>query len=378
MKDSPLKQLESLGQSIWLDHIKRSLLTNGELRRMINEDGLRGMTSNPAFFENTIAESHDYNEDLRSMALEGMDAKAIYETLSQRDVQVAADEFKSVYEITEGQDGYVSLEVDPHLAHDSHGTIEEARRLWAALDRPNVLIKIPATIEGLSAIQQLIGEGINVNATLLFGLPRYQDVAEAYIAGIEMWQAKGGSVRQVASVASFYLSRIDAMVDPMLEKTMTPGGYKAELARQAHGRVAVAIAIRAYQIHKKMFNSGRFGKLAKSGARPQRLLWVITSNKNPDYGDVKYVESLIGLDTVNAVPLKTLNDFRSNGVSKALLDNDVESAAMVLECLAELGINIDAIAQRLGDEGIEKFTKLFDKMLETLAKAATGHLTGKA
>ena len=233
VKENHLKQLGMLGQSIWLDYIRRDLIAGGELRRLIKEDGLRGMTSNPSIFEKAIAGSHEYDEDIRTMALDGKDCKAIYEALSQHDVQGAADEFRPVYDETDGKDGYVSLEVNPHLAHDTEGTIAEARRLWAALNRPNVFIKVPATTEGLPAIQQLISEGINVNVTLLFGLPRYRQVAEAYITGMEECLAQGKPVKHVASVASFFVSRIDTLVDPLLEKIIAQGGEAAELAKKA-------------------------------------------------------------------------------------------------------------------------------------------------
>ena len=306
MKENPLKELAALGQSIWLDYIRRNLIVGGELGRLIEEDGLCGMTSNPSIFEKAIVESHDYDEDIRAMALEGKGVAEIYEALSMGDVQSAADEFRSVYDRTDGKDGYVSLEVNPHLAHDTTGTIAEARRLWTALDRPNVLIKVPATADGLPAIRQLITEGISVNVTLLFGLPRYRQVADAYIAGIEARAAQGKPVKHVASVASFFVSRIDTLVDSLLEKHIAQGGLEAEIAKQVHGEVAVASAQMAYQIYKGIFGSARFKKLADKGACPQRLLWASTGTKNPDYSDVKYVESLIGPDTVNTVPVETL------------------------------------------------------------------------
>ena len=337
MKKNPLKQLRKLGQSIWLDYIRRDLIASGKLRRLIEEDGLRGMTSNPSIFEKAIVESHDYDEDIRAMALKGKSVQAIYETLSQRDVQSAADEFRPLYDMMDGEDGYVSLEVNPHLAHDTNGTIKEARRLWAALDRPNVLIKVPATANGLPAIQQLISEGINVNVTLLFGLPRYRQVAEAYIAGIESRAAQGKSIERVASVASFFVSRIDALVDPLFEKLSTKGGKEADLAKKVHGQVAIASAKMAYQIYKEMFGSDRFGKLTAEGALVQRLLWASTSTKNPDYSDVKYVEALIGPHTVNTAPMETLDAYRDHGDPKARLEQDVEESRSVLERLPELG-----------------------------------------
>jgi len=365
-KKTSLEKLETLGQSIWLDYIRRDLIASGELRRLIEEDGLRGMTSNPSIFEKAIAESHIYDQDIRDMALKTKDVKAIYEALSQRDVQNAADEFRSVYEKTNGKDGYVSLEVNPHLAHDTKGTIEEARRLWTTLNRPNVFIKVPATSDGLPAIQQLISEGINVNVTLLFGLPRYRQVVEACIAGLEARATQGKPVKYIASVASFFLSRIDTLVDPLVEKFIEPSGEKTEIAKKVRGQVAIASAKVAYQIYKEIFGSNKFKKLADKGARVQRLLWASTSTKNPDYSDVKYIEPLIGPDTVNTVPLETLDAYRDHGESKAQLEQDVKDARWVLERLPELGICIDNVTQQLENEGLEKFNQPFDKLMETL------------
>jgi transaldolase len=366
MENNPLKQLQTLGQSIWLDYIRRGLITSGELRRLITEDGLRGMTSNPSIFEKAIVESHDYDEDIRAMVLEGKGVAEIYEALSLSDVQSAADNFQPVYDKTEGKDGYVSLEVNPHLAHDTQGTIAEAHRLWTALNRPNVFIKVPATDEGLPAIEQLISEGISVNVTLLFGLPRYRQVAEAYIAAIEARAAQGKALKHVASVASFFVSRIDTLVDPLLEKHIAQGGGEADIAKQVHGQVAVASAKMAYTIYKDIFGSSRFKKLADKGARAQRLLWASTGTKNPDYSDVKYIESLIGQDTVNTVPVETLEAYRDHGDPKVRLEQDVEQAGWVLERLPELGISIDKVTQQLEDEGVEKFNKPFDTLMETL------------
>jgi transaldolase len=374
MKTNPLKQLGTLGQSIWLDYIRRDLMANGGLWRLIADDGLRGMTSNPSIFEKAIAESHDYDEDIKGLALKGDGVKAIYENLSQRDVQSAADEFRPLYESADGADGYVSLEVNPHLAHDTNGTIEEARRLWAALGRPNVLIKVPATGEGLSAIQQLISEGISVNVTLLFGLPRYRQVAEAYIAGMESRVAQGKPAKHIASVASFFVSRIDALVDPLLEKSIAQGGKNVDLAKKAHGQVAVASAKMAYQIYKEIFGSDQFKKLAAQGARAQRLLWASTSTKNAAYSDVKYVEALIGPHTVNTAPMETLDAYRDHGDPKARLEQEVEESRSVLERLPELNLSIDDVTRQLEDEGVKKFNEPFDKLMETLAQRSSPHL----
>jgi transaldolase len=370
MNANPLKTLGMFGQSLWLDYIRRDLITSGQLRRLIQEDGLQGMTSNPSIFEKAIIDSHEYDEDIRTMALEGQGVNAIYEALSQCDVQSAADEFRPVYDKTACNDGYVSLEVTPHLAHDTNGTVEEAHRLWKTLARPNVFIKIPATTEGLSAIQALISESINVNVTLLFGLPRHRQVADAYLAGLAARAARGKPVNHVASVASFFVSRIDGLVDPLLEKIIVQGGEKAALAKTLRGHAAIASAKLAYQIYKEIFCSGRFKELAAQGARVQRLLWASTSTKSPGESDVKYIEALIGPDTVNTVPLATLDAYRDHGNPKARLEHDVEKARLVFERLPELGINIDHVTQQLEDDGVEKFNEPFDKLFQTLASTS--------
>ncbi|HEX7563082.1 MAG TPA: transaldolase, partial [Bradyrhizobium sp.] len=369
------KELENFGQSIWLDYIRRDLISGGALKRLIDDDGLRGMTSNPTIFEKAITDCHDYDRDIRTMALAGMDEKAIYEMLSRRDVQNAADEFRSLYERTGGGDGFVSLEVNPHLAHDTRGTVQEARRLWGALNRPNTMIKVPATVEGLPAIRQLISEGINVNVTLLFGLPRYRQCAEAYIDGIVARQSQGADVSRLASVASFFVSRMDTLVDPLLEKIAARGGWEADLAKRARGETAIASAKTAYQVFKEIFGGERFRSLALQGARSQRVLWASTGTKNPDYADVKYVEALIGPDTVDTIPVETLNAYRDHGVPQARLEQDVVKAADILAELAKLGIHIDDITQQLEDEGVEKFIKPFDKLMETLAQRSRRYLT---
>ncbi len=391
MKKNPLKKLESLGQSIWLDYIRRDLIANGELQHLIDEDGLRGMTSNPSIFEKAIAESTIYDSVIQKMALDGKDVNTIYEAISQQDVQSAANVFKTLYEKTAGEDGYVSLEVNPHLAHDTAGTIEEGRRLWVTLNRPNVLIKVPATTEGLVAIRQLITEGINVNVTLLFSLPRYRAVAEAFVEGLEARVAKRKSIDQITSVASFFLSRIDTLVDPLLEKIIVsdtrieyvqnaPGlvdpllekiivsdDIRKEVAMGTLGEVAISSAKAAYQIYKEVFHSSRFKKLEGKGAHVQRLLWASTSNKNPNYSDIKYIEPLIGANTVNTVPPQTIDAYRDHGDPKLTIEQDLQKANRVLKSLPELGIDINKITQQLEDEGIGKFNEPFDKLMEALA-----------
>ncbi len=368
MKTNPLKKLETLGQSIWLDYIRRDLIASGRLQHMIQEDGLRGMTSNPSIFEKAIAESQEYDEAIDALVIRGKNAKEIYEALTMRDVQSAAYEFGSLYERTRGKDGYVSLEVNPHLADDTQGTLDEARRLWSELNCPNVFIKVPGTPEGLPAIQQLISEGVNVNVTLLFGLPRYRQVAEAYIAGLEVRVAQDKPVTHVASVASFFVSRIDALVDPMLEKIIAQGGKEADLAKKTRGQVAVASAKLAYQMYKELFSGDRFKKLAAQGALPQRLLWASTGTKNPEYSDVKYIDSLIGPETVNTVPLETIDAYRDHGDPKSRLEQDPKEADWTMAQLPALGISIDKVTQQLEDEGVKKFDEPFDKLMETLTK----------
>ncbi|MHB9139399.1 MAG: transaldolase, partial [Victivallaceae bacterium] len=281
MSDNPLKQVGYLGQAIWLDYIRRDLIADGELKRLIDEDGLRGMTSNPAIFEKAVTGSADYDTEISALALKGRTCIEIYDTISLKDVQSAADVFRPLYCESNGADGYVSLEVNPHLAHDTQGTIAEARRLWDALNCPNVFIKVPATLEGLPAIRQLTSEGININVTLIFGLPRYRQVAEAYIAGIEERFRQDKPLRHVSSVASFFLSRIDLMIDPLLENIIKHGGPDAEKAGKLRGQIAIASAKSAYQIYKELFLSEKFKGMTEHGARIQRLLWASTGAKNP-------------------------------------------------------------------------------------------------
>ncbi len=366
MTENPLRQLEQFGQSIWLDYIRRQMITSGELRRFIEEDGLKGVTSNPSIFEKAIAGSRDYDEAIRGLARQNKSIEEIYQVLTVQDMQWAADLLFPLYEKLDGRDGFVSLEVNPHLARDTEGTIAEARRLWQAVERPNIFIKVPATLEGLPAITQLISEGINVNVTLLFGLPRYERVAEAYIAGLEERAAQGQSLKRVASVASFFLSRIDVLMDFRLEKIMAAGDPQATAARNLRGEVAIASAKMAYAIYQRIFSSRRFQALAAKGARPQRVLWASTSTKNPEYSDVKYVEPLIGPDTINTLPLETLNAYRDHGNPAPRLDAGLDTAASVLQRLPELGIDLNQITQKLEDEGIEKFNQPYDSLLCTL------------
>jgi transaldolase len=362
-----LVKIPQLGQSIWLDYIRRGILnTGGELQRMIEEDDLRGVTSNPAIFEEAIARSNDYQEAIQTLAQANKSAEEIFQVIAVEDVQRAADLFRPVYDKTQGLDGYVSLEVSPGLAHDTEGTIKEARESWKALDRPNVMIKVPGTKEGLPAIQQLISEGINVNVTLLFSLERYRAVTDAYVTGLEHRQKKGLPVDNVASVASFFLSRIDTLVDPLLDKLIEKGGAEADAARKLQGQVAIASAKSAYLIYKEVFSSNRFQMLADKGARTQRLLWASTSTKNPNYSPLKYVEALIGPDTVNTVPLETLKNYRSQGNPASRLEDGLTEARQLLEQLPSVSIVLDEVTQQLETEGIKKFVTPFDKLMEVI------------
>jgi transaldolase len=368
MNTNPLKTLANYGQSIWLDFIRRGMITSGELAQMIQRDGVTGITSNPAIFEKAIGGSHDYDDAIRTLAAQGKDKLAIYEALAIDDVRRATDLFRPVYDRSAARDGYVSLEVSPHLAHDADGTVREARRLWAAVDRPNLLIKVPATVAGLLAIEQLIADGVNVNVTLLFSLERYRRVSASFLAGMRTRLRRGQAVDRVASVASFFLSRLDTLIDPVLEKIVATGGPQAEKSRSLLGKSAIASAKRAYQIYGEIFAAETFADLAAKGARTQRLLWASTSTKNPAYSDVMYVEPLIGPDTVNTLPLETLNAYRDHGSPAARLAEGVDKARATLAALPSLGINLDEVTDRLEADGIQKFIDPFDRLLESIER----------
>jgi transaldolase len=367
MNKNPLLVLESYGQSIWLDYLRRNSLENGEFKKWIDQDGVSGLTSNPSIFEKAIAGSHDYDQAIRALALKGKRIEEIYQTLTVEDIQRAADLFRPIYDRLDGADGFVSLEVSPKLAHDTAGSITEARLLWAAVKRPNLFIKIPATREGLPAIRQLIGEGINVNITLLFGLPRYREVAEAYLAGLETLAAGGKPLNRSASVASFFLSRIDVRVDPILEKLISEAGPAAKIAASLHGQVAIASAKAAYRIHQEIFGGERFRKLAQKGARNQRLLWASTGTKNPAYSDVKYIEPLIGRETINTVPVETLDAYRGHGQPAPRMEEGMGEAQRMLDGLRQVGIDLEAVTQQLEDEGVAKFNKAYDQLMAALS-----------
>lgn len=368
--ENPLNALQNYGQSVWFDYIRRSLITSGELQRMIDDDGLRGVTSNPAIFEKAIAGSTDYKDILTAADSRKLDAKTLYERIAVRDIQEAADLLRPVYDQSKKRDGYVSLEVSPTLAHETQGTLEEARRLWKAVARPNVMIKVPATAEGIPAIQQLIGEGINVNVTLLFSQEAYARVAEAYLAGLEKLAASKGDLSRVASVASFFVSRIDSAIDGLITarlKTVTNAREQA-LLRSLIGKVAIANAKLAYQRYRELFSSQRWQALAGRGAQTQRLLWASTGTKDPNYRDVVYVEELIGPDTVNTIPPATFEAFRDHGRPRPSLTEEVDGAFDTMATLAEAGIAMKDVTAKLLAQGVQLFADAFEKLLTAVGQ----------
>src|SRR5712671_5563716 len=369
---NPLKQLEALGQSIWLDYIRRDLLTSGELKRLIDEDGLRGMTSNPTIFGKAISDSALYQDFFDSLANRPeLDAKGRYELLAIRDIQDAADVLRPVYQSTNRRDGYVSLEVSPYLANDTKGTIEEARRLWKTVARENVMIKIPGTPEGIPAIRQMLSEGVNINITLLFAQDVYEEVAQTYIDALEIYAAGGGDVSKVASVASFFISRIDSLVDSLLNeqiKKETDPARKAKL-QGLLGKIAIANGKLTYEAYQKIFSTPRWQALAAKGGQTQRVLWASTSTKNPAYRDVMYVEELIGPDTVDTVPPATLDAFRDHGKLRNSLTENVTAAQKVMDDLAKSGISIKEVTGKLTTDGVKLFADAFHKLLGVVEKS---------
>jgi transaldolase / glucose-6-phosphate isomerase len=369
---NPLVQLQNFGQSIWLDYIRRDLLKDGELQRLITQDGLRGMTSNPAIFEKAIADSNEYQDFLDSLApRKDLDAKGRYELLAIRDIQDAADLLRPVYQSTKKRDGYVSLEVSPYLARDTQGTLDEARRLWKSVARENVMIKVPGTPEGIPAIRQLLSEGLNINVTLLFAQPVYEEVAAAFIDGVEKFAATGGDVSKVASVASFFISRIDSLVDSLVGdklKNETDAARKAKL-ESILGKVAIANGKLTYEAYQRIFSTPRWKALAAKGAQTQRVLWASTSTKNPNYRDVLYVEELIGPDTVDTAPPATLEAFRDHGKPRQSLTEDVDGARKTMADLAAVGIVMKDVTDKLTVDGVKLFADAFGKLLAAVEKS---------
>ena len=354
---NPLNQIRKMDQSIWLDLLDREIMNSGKLQDLIDHDDLRGLTSNPSIFEKAISSSSDYDQDIVTLSQKEDNNPAIFFDLAIADIQRAADLFKPVYDQTKGTDGFVSLEVSPYLARDTDATIEQARELWKRVDRKNVMIKIPGTKEGLIAIRECLREGININVTLLFGLPRYREITEAFMGGLEDRLAEGHSIKEVSSVASFFLSRIDVMVDPML---------KEKGANNLVGKIAIASAKKAYQIYLEMISSDRFKKLEENGAQRQRVLWASTGTKDPAFSDVLYVETLIGKDTINTLPMETIDAFRDHGKVTETLTQNIADANQAMEELEKIGIDINKITQKLEEEGIEKFNVAYEKLLKSI------------
>jgi transaldolase / glucose-6-phosphate isomerase len=370
---NPLQALADFGQAVWLDYIRRDLISSGELARLVKEDGLRGMTSNPAIFEKAIAGSADYAEQLQALAKrKDLDATGIYEQIAIKDIQDAVAVLHPVYEQTKRRDGYASLEVSPYLAHKTQETIEEARRLWKAVGRENVMIKVPGTPEGIPAIRQLTGEGININVTLLFAQDVYECVAEAFIAGLEDLAKRGGDVSRIASVASFFISRIDTLIDGQLAERIKNASSPADQAalRALQGKVAIANGKLTYQSYKKIFSGPRWQALAARGAQTQRVLWASTGTKNPAYSDIYYVEELIGPDTVDTIPPATFDAFRDHGKPRASLEEGVDDARTTMESLARVGVSMKAATDKLTEDGVKLFADAFDALLAAVKASA--------
>ncbi len=364
----PLVTLQQLGQSPWQDNIHRALITSGELAQSIKDGDITGLTSNPTIFEKAIAGSNAYDEALRRLAAEGKSPEAIFDAVAIEDIKDAARLFLPVYERTNGGDGFVSIEVAPNLAHDGQKTIEEARRLWRAVDRPNLMVKIPATLEGLAAIESAIAEGINVNVTLLFSLERYAAVMAAYIGGLRKRVETGGAIRSVASVASFFVSRVDSAVDKLLDQKLAAHPESADALRALRGKAGIANAKLAYELCQKTFAGLTFAPLAKLGARPQRPLWASTSTKDPSYPDTYYVEALVGPNTVDTIPPATLLAFKDHGNPKVRIEQDMEEARKVISRLETQGIDFPAVLAQLEKEGVASFAKSYDSLLAVVAQ----------
>jgi transaldolase len=374
-----IKALGQAGQSIWLDFMQRSLVTKGELQKLIENDGICGLTSNPTIFQKAVEGSHDYDELFAKLAPEGKAVAQVYDALTLRDIQDAARVFRPVWEATAHRDGYCSLEVSPKMAHDTQGSVAEARRLWKALGAPNVMVKIPGTLEGAPAIEQCISEGININVTLLFSQEAYGSVAEAYLRGLERRAKEGQDVSGLASVASFFVSRIDSEVEKRIGQARSAGvdEKRSRLFEGLLAKVAIANAKLAYRMYQRFFSGARWEALAKKGARTQRVLWASTGTKNPKYSDVLYVEELVGPDTVNTIPPATLDAFRDHGKVRQSLTEDLPGAEAIMRNLEEAGISMKAVTDTLVQEGVEKFAESFDDLFKAIGKglAARG---GKA
>jgi transaldolase len=373
-----LLEVMKLGQSIWFDNIRRAMISGGDLQKMVEEDDLRGVTSNPTIFEKAIVGSTDYDEQFRSLAESGQSATQIYEALVSQDIGRAADILRPVYDRTNALDGYISLEVDPRLAYDTKGTIEEAERLFKALHRPNVMIKIPASQEGLPAIEESIYRGLNINITMIFSIDNYLQVAERFIKGLERRAAEGNSIERIASVASFFVSRVDTAIDADLDKRALAAATPEERQRLEglRGRAAIANAKLAYEKFREIFHSPRFAALVAKGAQPQRCLWASTGTKNPQYSDVLYVENLIGPETVNTMPPATYKAFQEHGRARLTLEENVDESRALIAQLAELGIDMAAVTDKLQQDGLKAFVGSFDALLQSIEAKRAALIAG--
>lgn len=365
---NPLLELKALGQSVWLDDIDRGQLRSGLFGRLVDEDGLAGATGNPTIFEHSITHDTTYDEQMQQLLKEGKGPKEIYEALAMTDERTVADLLRPIYDQANGQDGFVSIEVSPYLAHDTEGTLAEVRRFWHTIDRPNLMVKIPSTPAGVPAIRRAIASGININITLIFSLENYRQVAEAYLGALEEREASGKDISHIASVASFFVSRVDVLVDQLLEekiKATTESAQQQQL-KALRGRAAIANARLAYQEFKHLFGGSRFAALKQRGAHVQRPLWASTGAKNPAYRDVRYVEELVGPDTVNTMPLKTLDAFRDHGQVRLSIEENLSQAQAEMAALEEVGIHYDQVTRQLQEEGVQKFIDSFQKLFQCI------------
>jgi len=369
MSQNPLLRLAELGQSVWYDYIRRDLYQGPELRRLIDQDGLRGMTSNPTIFQQAIAATELYDDDVRRLGEQGLPPAEIFEGLAVEDVSRAADAFRKVYETAGGDDGFVSIEVGPHLADDTAGSVAEAHRLWQRCDRPNVMVKIPGTAAGVPAIRQCLAEGVNINITLLFSVERYREVMEAYLSALEERVAAGQPVDRLRSVASFFVSRVDTNVDKKLDAIGADAGRperQRQLARELRGKAAIANARLAYRAFEEVFSGERFARLRAQGASRQRPLWASTSTKDPAYPDLYYVEALIAPDSIDTMPRETFEAYKDHGNPRVRIHDDLDRGQDVLEALAELGIEESQVSEELEREGVRKFSDSFDQLLKAV------------
>jgi transaldolase len=369
MSQNPLQRLAELGQSVWYDYIRRDLYQGPELRRLIEEDGLRGMTSNPTIFQQAIAATELYDDDIRRLGEKGLPPAEIFETLAVDDVSRVADAFRPLHEAVRGEDGFVSIEVGPHLALDTEGSVIEARRLWKRCDRPNVMVKIPGTQAGIPAIRQCLSEGININITLLFSVERYREVMEAYLSALEARVAAGQPIDRLRSVASFFVSRVDTNVDKKLDAIAAEASRperQRQLARELRGKMAIANARLAYRAFEEVFSGERFARLRAQGASRQRPLWASTSTKDPAYPDLYYVEALVAPDSVDTMPRETFDAYKDHGNPRVRIHDDLDRARDVLDGLAEVGIEESQVYEELEEEGVRKFSDSYDKLLKAV------------